>query len=180
MFPRKFILGFLLLISITVAEAQVHLSSDALVKVDFNTPYYIENFDSVSADWPTFSNFNNLFMIQNGSYYMNRKAKVDPYALLSSKKVSTTEFQINLIVNPIEISNDGFIGLLFMLQESSAGGFIFEIGAGSRYRLRQIRDGIYRTITGDLASKGWITDENLIKYNTNNNLTIAKIGRAHV
>ncbi len=155
-----------------MANAQIQMSNSALVKADFNTPIFREDFDSTSADWPTLSNFNNLFMVQNGTYYMNRKVKGEPYAILSSKKLTANSFQLNVRINPIEISPEGYIGVLFMLQESSVGGYIFEIGPLSKYRLRQVKNGLYVNITGNTKSNGWVTQEELINYNQNNIVSV--------
>ena len=156
-----------------MANAQIQMSNSELVNVDFNTQIFREDFDSTSSDWPTLSNFNNLFMVQNGTYYMNRKVKGEPYAILSSKKLNENAFQLNLRINPIEISLDGYVGVLFMLQESSVGGYIFEIGPLSKYRLRQVKNGLYVNISGNGKSNGWVTDEGLINYNQNNIISIA-------
>jgi hypothetical protein len=137
----------------------------------FATPQSKEEFDSSSFDWPTISNFNNLFMAQNGNYYLNRKVKGDPYALICSKTLNLSTYQISVIVNPIAIAPDGFIGLLFMLQESSVGGFIFEIGPNQNCRLRQVKNGIYKNVTGDIKSNGWIALQDVIKYNQNNKIS---------
>lgn len=156
-----------------LANAQIQMSTGKLVSADFNTPIFREDFDSTSSDWPTLSNFNNLFMVQNGTYYMNRKVKGEPYAILSSKKIKEDAFQLNVRINPIEVSLDGYVGILFMLQESSLGGYIFEIGPLSKYRLRQVKNGLYINITGNSKSNGWVTDEGLINYNQNNSITIS-------
>jgi hypothetical protein len=155
-----------------IADAQIQMSNSALVNAEFNTPVFREDFDSTSADWPTLSNFNNLFMVQNGTYYMNRKVKGEPYAILSSKKLTANSFQLNVRINPIEISPDGYVGVLFMLQESSLGGYIFEIGPLSKYRLRQLKNGLYVNISGNSKSNGWVTEEELINYNQNNIVSV--------
>ena len=154
-------------------NAQIQMSSRQLVNTEFNTSLLREEFDTSSIDWPTISNFNNLFMVQNGTYYMNRKVKGEPYAILSSTKVNANAFQLNVRINPIEIGLDGYVGVLFMLQESSIGGYIFEIGPFSKYRLRQVNNGLYINITGSGKSNGWVTAEGFINYNQNNTITIA-------
>ena len=176
---QKTIAILLMLFSGVVAQAQIQMSNNALVNAEFNTPLFREDFDSASTDWPTLSNFNNLFMVQNGSYYMNRKVKGEPYAILSSKKINASAFQLNVRINPIEIAIDGYVGVLFMLQESSVGGYIFEIGPLSKYRLRQVKNGLYVNITGDSKSNGWVTSEGLVNYNQNNIITIACQDRSY-
>ena len=169
---KKSLVVLLILCTRLVAEAQIQMSNSALVNADFNTPIFREDFDSASVDWPTLSNFNNLFMVQNGTYYMNRKVKGEPYAILSSKKLKENGYQLNVRLNPVEISLDGYLGVLFMLQESSVGGYIFEIGPLSKYRLRQVKNGLYVNITGDTKSNGWVTAQGLINYNQNNLITV--------
>ncbi|MFM7016393.1 MAG: hypothetical protein ACKOX3_08710 [Bacteroidota bacterium] len=170
---RKYILFSILFLTWGVTNAQIQMSASSLVTTAFNTEVFREEFDTASADWPTISNFNNLFMVQGGAYYMNRKAASDPYAVLSSYKLHLSNYQLNVRLNPMSFGQDGYIGVLFMLQESSVGGFIFEITSDSKYRLRQVRNGLYKNITGDLQSNGWITNEGLINYNQNNSISIA-------
>jgi hypothetical protein len=169
---QKIIAILLMLFSGVVAQAQIQMSNSALVNAEFNSPLFREDFDSASTDWPTLSNFNNLFMVQNGSYYLNRKVKGEPYAVLSSKKINASAFQLNVRINPIEIAIDGYVGVLFMLQESSVGGYIFEIGPLSKYRLRQVKNGLYVNISGNSKSNGWVTEEDLINYNQNNIVSV--------
>jgi len=169
---KKSLVVLLIFCTTLVAEAQIQMSNSALVNADFNTPIFREDFDSASVDWPTLSNFNNLFMVQNGTYYMNRKVKGEPYAILSSKKLKENGYQLNVRINPIEISPEGYVGVLFMLQESSLGGYIFEIGPLSKYRLRQVKNGLYVNISGNSKSNGWVTEEDLINYNQNNIVSV--------
>lgn len=123
----------------------------------FDKLFHSENFDSAGTYWTTVSNSENLILVQDGEYIMQRKAPASPFAVIGSFKNNLTSFRL---VTSLKLqkanSEDGSLGIIFMAQAGGQGGFIFEINKQQQYRLRQISSGIYRYMTGEAKTGGWI------------------------
>jgi len=123
----------------------------------FDKLFLSENFDSSGTYWTTLSNSENLILVQDGEYIMQRKAPASPFAVIGSFKNNLTSFRL---VTSLKLqkanTDDGSLGIIFMAQAGGQGGFIFEINKLQQYRLRQISSGIYRYLTGDAKTGGWI------------------------
>ena len=48
----------------------------------FEYPFYKESFDSIAKGWPFLSNSENLLLIQEGEYIIQRKSKLSPFAVM--------------------------------------------------------------------------------------------------
>jgi hypothetical protein len=123
----------------------------------FDKLFLSENFDSSGTYWTTLSNSENLILVQDGEYIMQRKAPTSPFAVIGSFKNNLTSFRL---VTSLKLqkanTDDGSLGIIFMAQTGGQGGFIFEINKLQQYRLRQISSGVYRYLTGDAKTGGWI------------------------
>lgn len=129
----------------------------AVVIERFDRLFLSENFDSSSNYWTTVSNSENLILVQDGEYIIQRKAPTSSYAVIGNFKNNLTSFRL---VTSLKLqkanTNDASLGIIFMAQSGGQGGFVFEINKLQQYRLRQINNGVYRYITGDVKTSGWI------------------------
>ena len=115
-----------------------------------------ENFDSAGNWWTVVSNAENLFIIQDGEYILQRKATGAPFAILAALDDEPGEFRAVVSLKLEKSMGEGaHIGLLFMMQPQGQGGFLFEINKKKEYRLRQIIGGAYRYISGSTKDQGW-------------------------
>jgi hypothetical protein len=116
-----------------------------------------ENFDSTGSNWTTLADAENLFIIQDGEYILQRKATNAPYAVLSGFPDAKLPFRMltSLKLDKTYAENS-FAGILFMMQPQGQGGFLTEINAERKYRIRQIVSGAYRYLTGDQKEGGWV------------------------
>lgn len=130
------------------------------VAQNVNTPFerleVSENFDSAGAIWSVVSNAENLFIIQDGEYFLQRKATSAPYAIVASldKEYSEYRLMVSLKLDK-EMSDEAHLGILFMMQPQGQGGFLLEINKEKEYRLRQIVGGSYRYLSGSSKGAGW-------------------------
>ncbi|HNR19181.1 MAG TPA: hypothetical protein PKN75_10130 [Bacteroidia bacterium] len=116
-----------------------------------------ENFDTSSGMWTFLANNENLFLVQDGEYILNRKTTVSPFAVMANYNYEAQAYKM-VVSMKIEKSIDesGSIGIIFMAQDDGKGGFLFEINKAGLYRLRQITGGSYKYLTGDSKTGGWI------------------------
>lgn len=126
------------------------------VNEKFEKLSFSENFDSAGTEWTVVSNAENLFIIQDGEYILQRKATGAPFAILASLDEEPGEFRAIAALKIEKSMGDGaHLGLLFMMQPQGQGGFLFEINKKKEYRLRQIVSGAYRYISGSTKDQGW-------------------------
>ena len=156
---RKFLL-FLLCCCGSLAYGQTKSTLKPLVETKFEYQIYKEGFDSVSADWPTLSNSENLLLVQDGEYILQRKSKLSPFAAMGDLKQQPESFRmvtsLKLVKSSIE---EGSLGFIFMAQEGGTGGFIFEINKLQQYRLRQLTPSGYAYMTGNSKDGGWMKSQ---------------------
>lgn len=162
MYKLLFLLTFF-----TAALSNLTLVQAQTVNEKFDRLDLSENFDTSSGMWTFMSNSENLFLVQEGEYILNRKAPEKPYAIIANYDYNQPAFKMVTSLK-IEKANDqnGSVGVMFMAQNDGNGGFIFEINTLKQFRLRQIVSGSYKYLTGDAKSGGWV------KSNFINNLNV--------
>jgi hypothetical protein len=157
-------------------QAVGQLINGPVVEGRFQQVYLTENFDSVSKAWPVVSNADNLLLIQNGEMILQRRTDSAPFAVLGSFDKPLSEFRLITSLKLNKAGVDGSLGLIFMAQTGGKGGFIFEVNQHQQYRLRQITGSVYRFMSGDAKSNGWVKntlvkssgDANLLEVRTSN------------
>ncbi|MEO5571715.1 MAG: hypothetical protein ABIT08_13535 [Bacteroidia bacterium] len=133
-----------------------------LVKEKFDMLNLSENFDSTNNLWTTLANADNLFIVQEGEYILNRKTILSPFAIIAGYENNLSTFRlVGSLKLEKAVNDDGSIGIIFMAQPDGKGGFIFEINRFKQYRVRQITGGTYKYLTGDPKTSGW-TNSKLI------------------
>ena len=152
--------------------------SAQIIKEKFDKLSISENFDSINTYWTTMASSENLFIVQDGEYILQRKSPTAPYAIIANLEESFVNFRV---VTSIRIdktmSEDAFAGFLFMMQPEGQGGFLVEINKNSEYRLRQIVNGSYKYITGTSKTGGWIKSSFLNAANFANMIEIRNFNK---
>ncbi|MBL4654367.1 MAG: hypothetical protein JKY33_00910, partial [Bacteroidia bacterium] len=126
------------------------------VQTDFPSAALIEGFSNANDLWPVMVDANNLFIIQNDLYILNRKNKTSPYLLYCKWENDLNDFQIR---SALKLTNDdptSSIGIIFMGQGQGKGGFIFEINTKKQYRLSQFVHGALNYLSGETKTNGWV------------------------
>ncbi len=132
-----------------------------------------ENFDSSNTYWTTLANADNLFIVQDGEYILQRKATNAPYAIIAAFKENFNNYRVVTSIKlDKSLSESGFAGFMFMMQDEGQGGFLVELNKLREYRLRQIVNGTYKYITGSSKSGGWIKNNSLNDVGTANMIEI--------
>ena len=148
---------FCCLIQKMPVRAQAKNAIQARVTERFEFPFYNEGFDSISKDWPILSNAENLLLIQEGEYILQRKSKLSPFAAMGTLPKEPQEFRLVTSLKLIKGDSEGAsMGFIFMAQPGGKGGFIFEIHQDQQYRLRQITPTGYANLTGNPKEGGWV------------------------
>ncbi len=144
------ILGVLILGFISNSEAQI-------VREKFEKLLISENFDSAGTVWQTMATGENLFLVQNGEYILQRKSDSSPFAIIGAYEKSFTDFRLLTSIKLDKAyAENATVGLLIMAQPGGNGGFVLELNDQKQFRLRQIADGVYQYVTGTSKDGGWV------------------------
>ena len=118
------LIKILFIISLLLAEQ----TSAQKIKDKFDKLILSENFDSSNAYWTTIANNDNLFIVQEGEYILNRKASGSPFAIIANYENEIGAFRlVTSLKLEKTMGDDGLLGILFMAQPEGKGGFIFDI-----------------------------------------------------
>jgi hypothetical protein len=119
------------------------------------------------------ANAENLFIVQDGEYILQRKSTTAPFAIIANFE---EEFSNYRVVTSMKLdksmSEDATVGMLFMMQQEGQGGFLVEINKNKEYRLRQIFKGSYKYLTGNSKDGGWVRSSYLNEPNFSNMIEI--------
>jgi hypothetical protein len=173
---RTSLLSMVLLLMLPFSPLLAQLNSNKIIPQisdRFEYPFYKESFDSVAKGWPFLSNSENLLLIQEGEYIIQRKSKLSPFAVLGEFEQDLNSYRLITSLKLVRsASNDGSIGLIFMAQPAGKGGFVFEINQFQQYRLRQITVTGYAYLTGVAKDGGWVKSSVLKENNLANLLEL--------
>lgn len=164
---------FILWLVLTLNISQAQIINEKFDKLNLS-----ENFDSTNSYWTTLANADNLFIVQEGEYILNRKTVVSPYAIVAGYDNNLNAFRmVTSFKLEKSINDDGSIGIIFMAQTDGKGGFIFEVNKAKQYRLRQITGPSYKYLTGDQKTGGWVNSKFINETNSYNLVEIKTYNR---
>lgn len=144
-----------------------------LVNAEFTDVIYKEDFETDKGDWKVLSNAENLFIIQEGNYILNRKNKNSAYSIFPIWKNNRNAFEINMNLRfDFGTEKDAAAGLIFMAQEDGSGAFVLEINGQKQYRLKQLVGVNFKILTGNPKLGGWVYSEHLLGSELLNHLQI--------
>lgn len=137
-----------------------------------------ENFDTINSYWTTAANSENLFLVQEGEYILNRKSVTSPYAIIAEYNNTLQNFRLVTSVNLERVTSDnGSLGIIIMTQPGGDGGFLIEINTLKQYRVRQIAGSTYKYLTGDAKKGGWVTSKDINNMNSYNLIDVRVLNR---
>jgi hypothetical protein len=137
-----------------------------------------ENFDSINGYWTTAANSENLFLVQEGEYILNRKSLASPFAIIAEYKNTLQNFRLVTSINIEKVTNEnGSLGIIIMAQPGGDGGFLIEINTLKQYRVRQIAGNTYKYLTGDAKKGGWVTSKDVNVINSYNLIDVRVFNR---
>ena len=169
----KTILATLLLslIIITNGIAQ-KISSEA-----YNHTEIHEDFSQEGNTFPIINTNENQFIIDNGDYFLSRNNKDSQY-IITANNSSFSDFilKTSIRIGPSNNKNAS-IGIILKAQIKGDGAIIFEINKKGEYRIKQLLDNTYKTLSGLRKNEGWVKskiingvdEHNAIEIRTENN-----------
>ena len=137
----------------------------------FNNKIISENFENDNSIFPTITNEDNYFIIDNGDYLISRNNKQSEYAILSSsEKLKDYILKTSIRIGPENIDNSS-IGIIIKAQEDGKGALVLEINGKQEYRIKQLVGSKYEILSGN-KNKGWIKNDNINIVNQYNEIEI--------
>jgi len=152
-------------------------ASSQLIKDEFVSIAFSDQFDDDKDNWRNMSTSDNLFMIQEGEYVLRRKNPSSGYSIFPKWKNNLVSFSLTAAMKLEDSkSAEASIGLIFMAQEDASGAFVFEINPKGQYRMKQLVGLSYKLLTGDVKTSGWV-DSDALKKNGEYNIIEIKTAK---
>lgn len=121
-----------------------------------------EDFNEQNSLWQYPTTYENLFVLENGSYYLTRQNPKSAYAIMAKWENNLEYFNIesSLLLGPAE-SKDQSIGIMFLIQDEGKGAVVFEINKDKEFRVKKLVGAYYQYVSGDKASSGWVRHKSI-------------------
>lgn len=126
--------------------------------IDSDTLIWTENFQSVSTQWKTSNNAEELFLIENGEYVLWRKSVTGPSVVLPESGDLYGESKASLEIS-IDADYGGSGGLVFLAKQDGNYALVAEISGDRKYRVRKLEKGGFTELTGLTKNSGWVKDK---------------------
>lgn len=143
------------------------------ISLEFNEIQLREEFSDKSENWPYLTTMENLYVPDKDEYFMHRRHKTTPYAILTDWKNNLATFNIltTLKLGPTETDNQT-AGVIFLVQPDGKGAVVFEFNNSKQYRIKQLVGAYYKFISGNTESSGWVKSSALAAKNDYNEIDI--------
>ena len=168
--PAKIVLGCLMLLAGSVTNLALAQNPIAL---DFNQIQLKEDFSDKSENWPYLTTMENLYVPDKGEYFLHRRHKSNPYAIITTWQNNLSAFNI-LTALKLGPSTDASqtAGVIFLVQGDGKGAIAFEFNKFKQYRIKQLVGAYYKFLSGDNESQGWVKSSALSGKNDYNEVDI--------
>ncbi len=163
-----------LLLSVTLITNGIaqKISSEA-----YNHTEIHEDFSQEGNTFPIINTNENQFIIDNGDYFLSRNNN-DGQHIIYANNSSFSDFilKTSMRIGPSNNQNAS-IGIILKSQQNGEGAIIFEINTKGEYRIKQLLDNTYKTLSGLSKHEGWVKSKiingvdnhNTIEIRTENN-----------
>ena len=139
-----------------------------------------EDFNESTSIFPTITNKENYFIIDNGDYLLSRENESTEYIILPKKKEIIGDFQIKTSFKIGPSSNKkASAGIAIKFQENSES-ITFEINKQKEYRIKKINQNkTHQYLSGKESNQGWVENKNILGENQFNNVEIICINNTY-
>ena len=147
--------------------------SQTPISLEFNEVLLREEFSAQNDNWPYLTTMENLYVPDKDEYFMHRRQKSTPYAILTDWKNNLSTFNIltTLKLGPTEDENQT-AGIIFLVQPDGKGAIVFEFNKFKQYRIKQLVGAYYKFISGESENNGWVKSSALAAKNDYNEIDI--------
>ena len=162
----------LLSVSLITNGIAQQISSESYIKAEIH-----EDFSQEGKIFPIINTTENQFIIDNGDYFLSRN-NMDSQYIINCNNSSFSDFilKTSIRIGPSNNKNAS-IGIILKAQIKGDGAIIFEINKKGEYRIKQLLDNTYKTLSGLRKNEGWVKskiingvdEHNAIEIRTENN-----------
>ena len=162
----------LLSVSLITNGIAQQISSDT-----YNYTEIHEDFSQEGKFFPIINTTENQFIIDNGDYFLSRN-NMDSQYIINCNNSYFSDFilKTSIRIGPSNNKNAS-IGITLKAQQKGDGAIIFEINTKGEYRIKQLLNNTYKTLSDLRKNEGWVKskiingvdDHNVIEIRTENN-----------
>jgi len=143
------------------------------INIEYTDVVFREEFSGQNENWPYLTTMENLYVPDKDEYFMHRRHRTNPYAIIASYKSNLSAFNIltTLKLGPTE-KKEQTIGVIFLVQADGKGAVVFEFNKFKHYRIKRLEGAYYHFISGDNENQGWKKSSHLAAKNDYNEIDI--------
>jgi len=170
---RKFIL--FLLIGLSFSSFSQEINPEFFNKIIFSTEF---NASKDTKLWPLASDEDDLLLIGNGKYIIERKNTQKDKFIFPNWSNLYPNYELNVsftmenLISPLQN-----IGICFHFNKENEQGFVIEFSKSKQFRIRQIQEnGLIKYISGENANNSWKKSGFLLTKGEVNDINILSSG----
>ena len=116
---------------------------------------FMRDFNGDNTKFMIVTNNDNYFILDQGDYLLSRNNNETEYAIIvDNSKISDFVLKTARKIGPSE-NKKASIGIILKAQNDGKGAVIFEINKQAEYRVKQLVENVYQTLSSD-KNKGWV------------------------
>ena len=156
-----------------VLTLPITVMAQSPISLEFNEVHLREDFSDKNENWPYLTTMENLYVPDKDEYFMHRRNKSTPYAIITKWENNLSAFNIlsTLKLGPTNDKNQT-VGIIFLVQPNGKGAVVFEFNKFKQYRIKQLVGAYYKFLSGDSESSGWVKSSALAGKNDYNEIDI--------
>lgn len=143
------------------------------ISLEFNEVQLREEFSDKNENWPYLTTMENLYVPDKDEYFMHRRNKSTPYAIITKWQNNLSTFNIltTLKLGPTKDINQT-VGVIFLVQPNTKGAVVFEFNRFKQYRIKKLVGAYYKFLSGTTEGNGWVKSAALANKNDYNEVDI--------
>ena len=154
------------------------LYAQQISSASYNKKFIHEDFNQEGEYFNIVTTTDNYFIIDKGDYLLSRNNNESEYAIIANKStVSNFILKTAVRLGPSK-NKKASIGIVLKAQQDGKGLIIFEINKKGEYRIKQLIDNTYKTLSGRKKNDGWVKsrkingvdEHNFIEIRTEDNI----------
>ena len=132
-----------------------------------------EDFDESTSIFPTITNNDNYFILDNGNYLLSRKNELTEYTILPKNEELIGDFQLRTSFKIGPSSNKKASAGLVIKSQENYESITFEINKQREYRIKKTNSNkTHQYLSGKESNQGWVESKHILGENEFNNVEI--------
>ena len=148
------------------------LNAQQISSANYNQEFIHEDFNQEGEHFEIVTTSDNYFILDKGDYLLSRNNNKSEYAIIANNSsVSNFILKTSVRLGPSKNKNAS-VGIVLKAQQDGNGAIIFEINKKGEYRIKQLIDNTYKTLSGSSKHEGWVKSKIINRVDEHNYIEI--------